>query len=97
MSQALHEPAPPRRIELSGVPLFLYNLWYWPYLLVTCALMFLPALAIWAVTAPFDKRRRLLGKYTRLWGSHYLDGVPLASVTATELPPIGALASRLRA
>ena len=81
MTQALPQRAPTRQVDLSGVPLFLYNLWYWPYLMLTCALMFLPALVIWAAVTPFDRRRRLLGKYTRRWGTHYLDGVPFASVT----------------
>jgi 1-acyl-sn-glycerol-3-phosphate acyltransferase len=61
--------------------LFVYNLWYWPYLLVSCALLFMPALGIWAVTAPFDSKRRLLAKYTGMWGAHYLASMPYASVT----------------
>ena len=81
MSQALHQRAPARRVELRGAALWLYNLWYWPYLLLTCALFFVPALAIWAVTAPFDPKRHALGKYTRRWGAHYLASVPFASVT----------------
>lgn len=81
MSQALHQQAPTRRVELAGAALVVYNLWYWPYLMLTCALFFVPALMIWAITAPFDPKRRLLGKYTRVWGAHYLASVPFASVT----------------
>jgi len=81
MSQALHQRAPARHVELRGVALWLYNLWYWPYLLLTCALFFVPALVIWAATAPFDPKRNTLGKYTRRWGAHYLASVPFASVT----------------
>src|SRR5690606_1805608 len=67
--------------ELGSFGLTLYNLWYWSYLLTSCALLFVPALAIWALTAAFDPKRRLLGKYTRIWGAHYLASVPFASVT----------------
>ena len=81
MSQTLEERAVPRHVELGGVALCLYNLWYWPYLMVTCAAMFLPALLIWALTSPFDRKRVLLGRFTRLWGAHYLASVPFASVT----------------
>ncbi len=81
MSQALDHRAPPRPVELGPLGLGLYNLWYWPYLLLSCAVLFIPALALWAVTLPFDPKRRLLGKYTRVWGAHYLASVPFASVT----------------
>jgi 1-acyl-sn-glycerol-3-phosphate acyltransferase len=44
-------------------------------------MMFVPACLIWAFTSPFDPKRSLLGKFTRLWGAHYLASVPFASVT----------------
>lgn len=77
----MDQPAPPRQVELGPAALLLYNLCYWPYLIVTCALMFVPALFLWALTAPFDPKRRWLGKFTRAWGAHYLASVPFASVT----------------
>ena len=81
MSQALDHRAPPRHVELGGLALGLYNLWYWPYLMLSCAALFVPALVLWVMTAPFDRKRTLLGKYTRAWGAHYLASVPFASVT----------------
>ncbi len=65
----------------TGFVLFIYNLLYWPYLLSTCALFFVPALLIFAVTAPFDPKRRALHWYTCRWGAHYLAWAPLAGVT----------------
>jgi 1-acyl-sn-glycerol-3-phosphate acyltransferase len=64
----------------STLVLALYNLFYWPYLLGSCVLLFAPALVIFAVTAPFDPRRRLLHWYTCRWGAHYLAWAPLAGI-----------------
>jgi 1-acyl-sn-glycerol-3-phosphate acyltransferase len=64
----------------TGIVLALYNVLYWPYLLSTCALFFLPALVIFAVTAPFDPKRRALHWYTCRWGAHYLAWAPFAGV-----------------
>jgi 1-acyl-sn-glycerol-3-phosphate acyltransferase len=66
--------------ESNPLVLAIYNLLYWPYLLSTCALLFVPALLIFLVTAPFDPKRRALHWYTCLWGSHYLAWAPLAGV-----------------
>lgn len=66
---------------LPGPFLVLYNLLYWPYLLGSCAALFVPAVVIYAVTAPFDPKRRVLHAYTSLWGAHYLAWAPLAGVT----------------
>jgi len=82
------EPAAVAEAEERSEPaLFLaaYNLLYWPYLLGTCVLFFVPALAIFAVTAPFDRRRRILHAYTCLWGSHYLAWAPAAGVRVEGL------------
>ena len=59
--------------------LVVYNLLYWPYLLATAVLLFVPAALIFAVTFP-DPRRRWLHAYTCLWASHYLAWAPLAGV-----------------
>ncbi|HVW26848.1 MAG TPA: lysophospholipid acyltransferase family protein [Polyangiaceae bacterium] len=73
------------RVRLSpggptGFVLVVYNILYWPYLLSTCVLLFFPALVLFAVTAPFDPKRRALHWYTCLWGAHYLAWAPLAGV-----------------
>lgn len=64
----------------TGFVLVVYNILYWPYLLSTCVLFFFPALVLFAVTAPFDPKRRALHWYTCLWGAHYLAWAPLAGV-----------------
>jgi 1-acyl-sn-glycerol-3-phosphate acyltransferase len=65
--------------------LALYNAFYWPYLLTTCVLGFVPALLIFVVTAPFDPKRRLLHAYTCFWGAHYLAWAPFAGVRVEGL------------
>lgn len=66
----------------SAGALFLavYNVFYWPYLLVTCALGFAPALGVFLLTAPWDKQRKILHAYTCFWGAHYLAWAPFAGV-----------------
>jgi 1-acyl-sn-glycerol-3-phosphate acyltransferase len=79
-SGAVVVPAPP-----TGIVLAIYNLFYWPYLLSTCAVLFFPALLIFAVTAPFDPKRRALHWYTCRWGAHYLAWAPFAGVRVEGL------------
>jgi 1-acyl-sn-glycerol-3-phosphate acyltransferase len=57
-----------------------YNAVYWPYLLSSCAALFLPAVGLYAASLAFDKKRRLLHAYTSLWGAHYLAWAPFAGV-----------------
>jgi len=65
-----------------GTPIIvLYNLLFWPYLLLSSALLFWPALAIFLATVAFDRRLRLLHRFTSAWGGHYLARAPLAGVT----------------
>jgi len=71
--------------EPSGLVLFVYNLVYWPYMLATCAALFVPALVIWLFTFWWDARLRALTWYTTLWGAHYLTWAPLAGVTVLGL------------
>ncbi len=80
MEPALASGARGRAAPVTGLVLAVYNLFYWPYLFSTCALFFVPALAIFVVTAPFDPKRRALHAYTCLWGAHYLAWAPLAGV-----------------
>ncbi len=68
-----------RKGPLRGFPLVAFNLVYWPYLLSTCALLFVPALAIWLFSF-WRRPRKLLHAYTSLWGAHYLAWAPFASV-----------------
>jgi 1-acyl-sn-glycerol-3-phosphate acyltransferase len=63
--------------------LAVYNLFYWPYLISTCALGFVPALVIFLLTAPWDPKRKILHSYTCLWGAHYLAWAPYAGVHVT--------------
>jgi 1-acyl-sn-glycerol-3-phosphate acyltransferase len=44
---------------------------FWAFLVVSSVLLFPMALLIWALTAPFDPRRRLLHQFTSFWGSLY--------------------------
>lgn len=41
------------------------------FIVVTCAILFFPALLIWFVTMPFDKRKVILHLYTCFWGALY--------------------------
>lgn len=68
-----------RGARLGPVGLRIYSAFYWPYFIVSCALLFVPALALWALTL-WDRRKRLLHAYTSLWGAHYLAWAPFATV-----------------
>lgn len=63
----------------------IYNLLFWPYLLVSCAVLFVPALLLWLLTFPWDRRLRALSRYTSLWGAHYLMWGPRTGVTVEGL------------
>jgi 1-acyl-sn-glycerol-3-phosphate acyltransferase len=79
--------------EPSAPVLWVYNLVYWPYLVGSCAILFVPAFVLWLVTFWWDKKLRLLGKYTCMWAAHYLAWAPLAGVTVegrSRLPHDGA-------
>ena len=72
------------RCALNPPGLLLYNCVYWPYLLVSCSILFFPALALWGLTF-WDPRRRWLAKFTSVWGAHYLSWAPFASVRVEGL------------
>ena len=42
----------------------------------TCAILFIPAITIWLVTLPFDKKKKILHMYTCAWGSFYIRMFP---------------------
>ncbi len=44
---------------------------YLIFIMITCAILFFPALMIWFITMPFDKKKRLLHLYTCFWGALY--------------------------
>ena len=43
---------------------------------ITSMILFIPAVIIWAVTSPFDRRRIILHQYTCFWGAMYTRIVP---------------------
>jgi 1-acyl-sn-glycerol-3-phosphate acyltransferase len=49
----------------------LLSLCWWTFLVVTSILLFPVAVFLWAVTTPFDRRRRLLHRFTCWWASLY--------------------------
>jgi 1-acyl-sn-glycerol-3-phosphate acyltransferase len=44
---------------------------FWAFLVGSSVLLFPVAVVIWAVTAPFDRRKRLLHQFTCFWASLY--------------------------
>ena len=56
-----------------------YGLWL--LIVVTCPLLFVGALLLWAVTAPFDRRLRALHLYACAWASLYTYVFPYWTVT----------------
>ena len=44
---------------------------FWAFLVTSSALLFPVAFAIWALSAPFDRRKRLLHQFTCFWASLY--------------------------
>ena len=50
---------------------FLYSLAFWIFFFVSSVILFPVAVLIWALTAPFDPRRRLLHLFTCFWASLY--------------------------
>jgi 1-acyl-sn-glycerol-3-phosphate acyltransferase len=59
----------------------LYSTAFWAFLATSSVLLFPVALGIWALTAPFDRRRTLLHGFTCFWGSLYTYVNPLWPVT----------------
>jgi 1-acyl-sn-glycerol-3-phosphate acyltransferase len=65
--------------RLRGPGLVIYNLIYWPYLIVSCIALFVPACLIFCLTF-WQRPRRLLHAFTSIWGAHYLAWAPFAGV-----------------
>jgi 1-acyl-sn-glycerol-3-phosphate acyltransferase len=49
----------------------IYSVLFWVFVAASSILLFPIALAVWVLTAPFDRRRRLLHRFTCLWASLY--------------------------
>lgn len=64
---------------LGPVGLTVYNALYWPYLIATCVLLFVPACVLFALTF-WQRPRRFLHAFTSVWGAHYLAWAPFAGV-----------------
>src|SRR5438105_15909376 len=47
------------------------SLVFWLFLVASSIVLFPVAVLIWAVTAPFDRRRALLHRFTCFWASLY--------------------------
>lgn len=48
-----------------------YSALFWAFLVVTSVLLFPVAVALWACTAPFDRRKVLLHRFTCCWAALY--------------------------
>ena len=74
------EPAAPSnespKIRHSGRT-WLTTTSFWSYMAVSNPLLFGGALALFAATLPFDRRRKLLHLYTSAWAYHYVRLLPL--------------------
>jgi len=54
------------------------------FIVVTCAILFVPAVIIWLVTMPFDKRKIILHQYTCFWGAFYTWVAPFWKVRVLD-------------
>src|SRR6185437_9428296 len=54
-----------------------YSVVYWIFLCSTCVTYFAGAVAIWALTWPFDRKRRILHLYSCFWAQTYFWVNPL--------------------
>lgn len=64
----------------------LLRLWsaaYWASIVVTCPIFFTGALLIWAVTAPFDRRKIVLHQYSCCWAMFFVVVNPLWRLEVT--------------
>jgi 1-acyl-sn-glycerol-3-phosphate acyltransferase len=71
----------------------LFSIVYWTFFCITLVLLFVPALVLFLVTAPFDRRRVAIHYFTSAWAHFYIATNPLWSVRvigAGKLPRRGA-------
>jgi len=69
--------------ELGPLGRFAFNAVFWPYLALSSVVLFFPALGLFLATAAFDKKRRILGRFTAEWGAHYIERAPYARVNVS--------------
>jgi 1-acyl-sn-glycerol-3-phosphate acyltransferase len=69
----------PPPTPLASVRTWVTTLTFWPYLLLSSIVLFAGALVLFALTAPIDRRRKLLHLYTCAWAYHYVKVLPLWS------------------
>jgi 1-acyl-sn-glycerol-3-phosphate acyltransferase len=90
---AAEQARPPPAVARAGAAGRLYsacfNLLFWPYLTLSSAVLFWPALLLFLCAFPERRRYRWLHAYTSWWGAHYLRYAPGAGlhVTGRELVP----------
>jgi 1-acyl-sn-glycerol-3-phosphate acyltransferase len=84
MTMVAHAPARARHVPRSRAFLTVYNAFYWPYLLGTVIIYFLPAFAIFLTTFFWDRKRKWLHAYSAIWGGHYLAWAPFAGVAIRD-------------
>jgi 1-acyl-sn-glycerol-3-phosphate acyltransferase len=77
--------------RFAQLGVLLFNLIFWPYLIVSSALLFGPALVMYACVHPKQRRTRWIHAYTSFWASHYLRFAPCAglSISGRERVPRG--------
>jgi 1-acyl-sn-glycerol-3-phosphate acyltransferase len=63
--------------SVNGLRTWFTTLLFWPYLLLSSMVLFVGALALFLLTAPFDRKRALLHLYTCAWAYHYVSCLPL--------------------
>ena len=57
--------------------MFLVSVLYWAWFVLTLPILFVPALVIFVITAPFDRRRITLHLYTCFWAQFLLASNPM--------------------
>ncbi len=55
----------------------IYSASFWTFLVASCPVLFIGALAVFVVTAPFDRDRRVLHLYSCFWAQFYFYVNPL--------------------
>jgi 1-acyl-sn-glycerol-3-phosphate acyltransferase len=73
-------PAPPTTARPTVLKR-LYSTAFWVFLVASSVVLFPFAVLVWAVTAPFDRRRVALHRFTCFWASLYTWVNPLWPVT----------------
>jgi len=61
--------------------LILLSILFWTYLVLTSLVLSVVGLLIFLLTAPFDKRRRILHLYNSAWAFHYVWLMPIWKVS----------------